>query len=38
LKDENAERLRARLILVETAAQILKSGLELLGIAVLEKI
>jgi arginyl-tRNA synthetase len=38
LKDENAERLRARLILVETAAQILKSGLELLGIAAPEKI
>jgi arginyl-tRNA synthetase len=38
LKDENMERLHARLVLVEIAAQTLKSGLGLLGIATPEKI
>ena len=38
LKDENLARLAARLVLVETAAAILKTGLGLLGIKVLEKI
>ena len=38
LKDEDAERLRARLALVVVAAETLKSGLGLLGIQTLEKI
>ncbi|MEK7507080.1 MAG: arginine--tRNA ligase [Patescibacteria group bacterium] len=36
--DENTERLTARLVLVKTTAQMLKSGLTLLGIGALEKI
>ncbi len=38
IKDENPSRRSARLALVETAAAILKTGLGLLGIKVLEKI
>jgi len=38
LKDENTSRRAARLALVETTASILKTGLGLLGIKVLEKI
>jgi arginyl-tRNA synthetase len=38
IKDENTNRRAARLALVETAAAVLKTGLELLGIGVLEKI
>jgi arginyl-tRNA synthetase len=38
LKDENAMRLNARLVLIETAARTLKTGLALLGIETLEKI
>jgi len=38
IKDENLGRRAARLALVETAAAILKTGLGLLGIGVLEKI
>ncbi len=38
IKDENSSRRTARLILVETAAAILKTGLGLLGVKVLEKI
>ncbi len=38
IKDENTPRRAARLALVETAAAILKTGLGLLGIKVLEKI
>jgi len=38
LKDENTERMNARLSLVETVARILKSGLNLLGIRSPEKI
>jgi arginyl-tRNA synthetase len=38
LKDEDAKRLSARLALISCAAEILKSGLGLLGIGVLEKI
>jgi len=38
IKDENTTRLTARLALVETAAAILKTGLGLLGVKVLEKI
>ena len=38
IKDENLGRRAARLVLVETAAAILKTGLGLLGIRVLEKI
>jgi arginyl-tRNA synthetase len=38
LKDKNSPRLAARLALVETTAAILKTGLGLLGIEVLEKI
>ena len=38
LKDEKKERMVARLALVETAARILKSGLNLLGIQAPEKI
>jgi arginyl-tRNA synthetase len=38
IKDENPNRRAARLALVETAAAILKTGLGLLGIRVLEKI
>mgnify|MGYP001604436032 FL=1 len=38
LKDENAERLSARLLLVKTAAQTLENGLTLLGLRTLEKI
>jgi arginyl-tRNA synthetase len=38
LKDENTERLHARLVLVGRAAEVLKSGLGLLGIETLEKI
>jgi arginyl-tRNA synthetase len=38
IKDENLNRRAARLALVETAAAVLKTGLELLGIGVLEKI
>jgi len=38
LKDEDAARLRARLLLVVTAADVLQKGLGLLGIQTLEKI
>jgi arginyl-tRNA synthetase len=38
IKDKNTTRLTARLALVETAAAILKTGLGLLGVKVLEKI
>lgn len=38
LKDDNASRRAARLVLIAKVAEILKSALELLGIAVLEKI
>jgi len=38
IKDENTSRRAARLALVETTAAILKTGLGLLGIGVLEKI
>lgn len=38
LKDEDEARRSERLVLVEVAAQTLKSGLELLGIKTLEKI
>ncbi len=38
IKDKNAARRAARLVLVETAAAILKAGLGLLGVKVLEKI
>lgn len=38
IKDENPSRRSARLVLVETAAAILKTGLGLLGVKVLEKI
>lgn len=38
IKDENLSRRAARLALVETAAAILKTGLGLLGVKVLEKI
>jgi len=38
IKDENLSRRAARLVLVETAAAILKTGLGLLGIRALEKI
>ncbi|MBI2670342.1 MAG: arginine--tRNA ligase [Candidatus Yanofskybacteria bacterium] len=38
LKDDNIPRRNARLILIQTTASILKSGLELLGINVLNKI
>lgn len=38
LKDEDAARLRARLLLVATAADVLQKGLGLLGIRTLEKI
>jgi arginyl-tRNA synthetase len=38
LKDENADRRNARLLLVGTAAKVLKQGLALLGIKTLEKI
>jgi arginyl-tRNA synthetase len=38
IKDENPGRRAARLALVETTAAILKTGLGLLGIKVLEKI
>ena len=38
LKDEDAARLRARLLLIATAADVLKKGLGLLGIKTLEKI
>jgi arginyl-tRNA synthetase len=38
IKDENINRRAARLALVETAAAVLKTGLGLLGIGVLEKI
>jgi arginyl-tRNA synthetase len=38
LKDEDADRRNARLLLVATAAQVLKRGLGLLGIGTLEKI
>jgi arginyl-tRNA synthetase len=38
LKDENIDRRNARLVLVATAARILKSGLNLLGIQAPEKI
>ena len=38
IKDENESRRNARLALISTTASILKSGLGLLGISVLEKI
>ncbi|OGM96282.1 MAG: arginine--tRNA ligase [Candidatus Yanofskybacteria bacterium RIFCSPHIGHO2_02_FULL_38_22b] len=38
LKDDNEERRNARLMLVETTAEVLKRGLNLLGIEVLERI
>jgi len=38
LKDEDDARRDARLVLVGVAAEILKSGLDLLGIKTLEKI
>jgi len=38
LKDENANRRNARLALIETAANVLSSGLSLLGMKTLEKI
>ena len=38
LKDEHGERVAARLALVATAAQVLQTGLGLLGIGTLEKI
>jgi len=38
LKDDNISRRNARLVLISTVASVLKSGLELLGIGVLEKI
>jgi arginyl-tRNA synthetase len=38
LKDDNASRRAARLVLIAKVAEILKSGLELLGIVALEKI
>jgi arginyl-tRNA synthetase len=38
LKDENAPRQAARLMLVTKVAEVLKSGLDLLGIGALEKI
>ncbi len=38
LKDEDVERMDARLMLIETTARILKSGLNLLGIQAPEKI
>jgi arginyl-tRNA synthetase len=38
LKDEDAARMKARLLLVATAAEVLRKGLALLGIKTLEKI
>jgi len=38
LKDENAARRNARLVLIESAAAVIKTGLGLLGIETLEKI
>ena len=38
LDDENFERLNARLMLVKTVASVLKKGLSLLGVDVLERI
>ena len=38
LKDDDAERRAARLLLVATAARVLQKGLGLLGIKTLEKI
>ncbi|MDO8492345.1 MAG: arginine--tRNA ligase [bacterium] len=38
LKDDNAPRRNARLILIQTTATVIQSGLKLLGIGVLEKI
>ena len=38
IKDEDASRRNARLVLISASASTLKSGLELLGINVLEKI
>ncbi|MBI2063198.1 MAG: arginine--tRNA ligase [Candidatus Yanofskybacteria bacterium] len=38
LKDDNTSRRNARLVLIQTTASVLKSGLNLLGIEVLNKI
>ena len=38
LDDENEQRKQARLVLVQTTADILKRGLEILGIKAPEKI
>ncbi len=38
IEDENNERRNARLLLVETTARVLKRGLNLLGIEILERI